>query len=68
MKSILLYLPEPYLQALKDLVEAKMYPSVSEAIRMAIRDLLSQEAWNIIDPDTLQALDEANIKWVKAWR
>lgn len=45
MKLITLYLPEPYLQALDWLVNAKYYPNRAEAIRVAVRDLLSVEVW-----------------------
>ena len=45
MKLITLYLPEPYIQALDELVVTKYYPNRAEAIRVAIRDLLSIEAW-----------------------
>ena len=45
MKLITLYLPEPYIQALDRLVNEKFYPNRAEAIRVAVRDLLSVEAW-----------------------
>lgn len=46
MKLITLHLPEPYIRALDKLVnEEKTYPNRAEAIRMAVRDLLSVEAW-----------------------
>ena len=45
MKLITLYVPEPYLQALDQLVKEKYYPNRAEAIRTAIRDMLSVEAW-----------------------
>ena len=45
MKMITLYLPEPYLEALGRLVDEKFYPNRAEAIRAAVRDLLSVEAW-----------------------
>lgn len=37
------YLPLPYLDGLEDLVTARLYPNRSEAIRMAIKDLLEDE-------------------------
>lgn len=43
MKLITVKLPEPYIKALDASVEAKLYPSRSEAIRCAIRDLLQSE-------------------------
>ncbi|HSQ52881.1 MAG TPA: ribbon-helix-helix domain-containing protein [Acidobacteriota bacterium] len=45
MKLITLHLPEPYIQALDDLVDEKYYPNRAEAIRTAVRDLLAIEAW-----------------------
>lgn len=45
MKLISLYVPEPLLDLLDRLVEAKMYPNRAEAIRAAIRDLVKTEAW-----------------------
>ena len=45
MKLITLHLPEPYIKALDRLVNEKFYPNRAEAIRVAIRDLLTVEAW-----------------------
>lgn len=45
MKMITLYLPEPYIEALNQLVDEKFYPNRAEAIRVAIRDLISDEVW-----------------------
>lgn len=45
MKLITIYLPEPYLEALDELVTKKYYPHRAEAIRVAIRDLVSMELW-----------------------
>ena len=45
MKLITLHLPEPYLAALDQLVDDKYYPNRAEAIRVAIRDMLSLEVW-----------------------
>jgi len=45
MKLITLHLPEPYIRALDRLVKEKFYPNRAEAIRVAVRDLLSVEAW-----------------------
>ena len=49
MKLITVNVPEVYLQALELLVESDRYPNRSEAIRVAIRDLLKFEfykEWN----------------------
>ncbi|MBX5326675.1 MAG: ribbon-helix-helix domain-containing protein [Candidatus Bathyarchaeia archaeon] len=45
MKLITLYLPEPYITALDKLVNERFYPNRAEAIRVAIRDLISIEVW-----------------------
>ena len=45
MKLITLHVPEHYLTALDDLVKEKYYPNRAEAIRCAIRDMLTLEAW-----------------------
>jgi hypothetical protein len=45
LKMITLHLPEPYIKALDNLVYEKYYPNRAEAIRTAVRDLLSIEAW-----------------------
>jgi antitoxin ParD1/3/4 len=45
LKLITLYLPETYLKALDQLVGEKFYPNRAEAIRVAIRDMISEEVW-----------------------
>ncbi|MGC9345352.1 MAG: ribbon-helix-helix domain-containing protein [Candidatus Bathyarchaeales archaeon] len=45
MKLITLYLPEPYIKALDQLVNERFYPNRAEAIRVAIRDMISTEVW-----------------------
>jgi antitoxin ParD1/3/4 len=45
MKLITLYLPEPYIKALDQLVTERFYPNRAEAIRVAIRDLIHDEVW-----------------------
>ncbi|MGB9960180.1 MAG: ribbon-helix-helix domain-containing protein [Candidatus Bathyarchaeales archaeon] len=45
MKLITLYLPEPYIKALDQLVTERFYPNRAEAIRVAIRDLIDNEVW-----------------------
>ena len=46
MKLVTLHLPDTYIQDLEKLVQQKRYPNRSEAIRVAVRDLLKSEAWN----------------------
>lgn len=43
MKLITLYLPEPYIKMLDQLVSERYYPNRAEAIRVAIRDLINDE-------------------------
>lgn len=43
MKLITLLVPEHYLKALDELVKKKFYPNRSEAIRMAIHDMIVEE-------------------------
>jgi Arc/MetJ-type ribon-helix-helix transcriptional regulator len=45
MKLITLYLPEKYIHDLDQLVTERFYPNRAEAIRAAVRDLLSSEVW-----------------------
>ena len=45
MKLITLYLPETYIKALDQLVGERFYPNRAEAIRVAIRDMISVEVW-----------------------
>ena len=45
MKLITLHVPEQYIEGLEKLVDSKLYPNRSEAIRIAIRDLLKRELW-----------------------
>ena len=45
MKLITLNLPQLYIDALDQLVKEKYYPNRAEAIRTAIRDMLTVEAW-----------------------
>ncbi len=43
MKMITVHIPERYLAALETLVDDRHFPSRSEAIRVAIRDLIRNE-------------------------
>jgi Arc/MetJ-type ribon-helix-helix transcriptional regulator len=45
MRLITLHLPETYIQELDQLVGQRYYPNRAEAIRIAVRDLLSDEVW-----------------------
>ncbi|MEA2070212.1 MAG: ribbon-helix-helix domain-containing protein [Asgard group archaeon] len=46
MNLISVKIPENFLEGLDDLVRLGVYPSRSEAIRVAIRDLLREELWD----------------------
>ena len=43
---ITVHVPKGYLDGLNELVRNKRYPNRSEAVRIAIRDLLKQEVWD----------------------
>lgn len=45
MKLITVKLPEAYLTGIDELVNAGIYPNRSEALRVAIRDMLKRELW-----------------------
>lgn len=56
MKIITINLPESYLNAIQILNDLEIYPSRSEAIRIALRDFLSNEL------KLFQELEEDNFK------
>jgi len=43
VRIVTVHLPEPYVEALDELVRAKMYQNRAEAIRMAVRELIFRE-------------------------
>ena len=45
MRLITLHIPETYIRDLDQLVNNQYYPNRAEAIRIAIRDLLTDEVW-----------------------
>ncbi len=45
IKLVTLHVPETYVDGLEKLVQSNLYPNRSEAIRIAIRDLLKRELW-----------------------
>jgi len=45
MRLIAVHLPERIIDDIERLIENGLYPNRSEAIRIAIRDLLKQELW-----------------------
>ena len=40
MKVVTIHIPEPYLEAIDELVKRGLYPNRAEAIRMAVRDYI----------------------------
>jgi len=50
LKLITVKLPEAYLSGIDELVAAGVYPNRSEAIRVAIRDMLKREVWGTGKP------------------
>ncbi len=48
MKSVSINVPEVYLRDIDQLVNSNYYPNRAEAIRVAIRDLISSEVWSKI--------------------
>ena len=47
IRVITVHVPESYIEALRILVDSGYYPSISEAIRIAIRDLIFSELRNL---------------------
>lgn len=45
LRILTVHLPEAYIQGLDELVNRRLYPNRSEAIRVAVRDLLRAELW-----------------------
>jgi len=43
LRTITVRIPEAYIEAMKKLVKAGLYPSMSEVIRVAIRDLVRKD-------------------------
>ena len=49
MRIVTVKMPETYLEGLDELVKMGRYSSRSEAIRIAVRELLKRELWGIPD-------------------
>jgi len=47
LRVVTVKIPKAYLDELNNLVKAGLFPSRSEAIRIAIRDLLQRELWSM---------------------
>jgi len=50
MKLVTINLPEAYVNGIERLILEKLYPNRSEAIRIAVRDLLKKELWSQVTP------------------
>jgi len=63
MKIITINLPEKYLSAIQILNDLGIYPSRSEAIRIALRDFLSNELkmYQDLDDDSFKMLVRSNV-------
>ena len=46
MRLIAVHLPDRIVSDIQELVEKGLYPNRSEAIRIAVRDLLKRELWD----------------------
>jgi len=55
MRLITVHLPIAYISALRQLVEAGLYPNVSEAIRVAIRDFIHKEMYRVSQSSGMQS-------------
>lgn len=45
MRLVTVHLPKSYIEGLEVLVKDNIYPNRSEAIRVAVRDMLKAELW-----------------------
>ena len=45
MRLVTVHLPRSYIDGLEELVKEHIYPNRSEAIRVAVRDMLKSELW-----------------------
>ena len=60
MKLITVHLPEAYLAGIDRLVSSDAYPNRSEAIRVAVRDLLKSELGGFIRYEQKEVPDLLN--------
>ncbi len=52
MRLVTVKMPETYLEGLDELVKLGRYSSRSEAIRVAVRELLKRELWGLPEETT----------------
>ncbi|RLF13823.1 MAG: CopG family transcriptional regulator [Thermoprotei archaeon] len=50
LRILTVHLPDAYIKGLDELVSKRLYPNRSEAIRVAVRDLLKTELWERAAP------------------
>jgi Arc/MetJ-type ribon-helix-helix transcriptional regulator len=63
MHLITVHLPEAYLEGLDSLVDEHIYPNRSEAIRVAVRDLLKTELTMFMkNPEGAQKIELAPVE------
>jgi Arc/MetJ-type ribon-helix-helix transcriptional regulator len=64
MKIITINLPEKYLSAIQILNDLGVYPSRSEAIRIALRDFLKEESkmFNDLDDESFKMIVRSNMQ------
>jgi len=55
MRLVTVKMPETYLEGLDELVKMGRYSSRSEAIRIAVRELLKKELWGLPEPAGLES-------------
>lgn len=67
MKIITINLPEKYLEAIQILQDMNIYPSRSEAIRMALEDFLTNELkmYNDLEDQNFRILIRSEKKKIK---
>ena len=56
MRVVTICLPESYVEGMDALIKKDMYPSRSEVIRIAIRDMLVAELWKENSPSGLRPM------------
>lgn len=63
MRIVTVKIPEAYLRELDELVRSGVYPSRSEAIRVALRELLKKELYDQAERDDFQKVIRAQSRY-----
>ncbi len=58
MRLVTVKMPETYLEGLDELVRLGRYSSRSEAIRVAVRELLKRELWGVTEHPNITTMVE----------